>query len=62
MSQFDWRGRLSVNHTAKDDFRLVISQVRQTDSGICSVDDGNENQHVTVVVGVYKLLLIDLIE
>ena len=63
MSQFDTSGRLSVNHTAEDDFRLVIHQVQQTDSGVykCSVDVGHENRHLTEIVVIGIKVIIDLL-
>jgi len=63
MNQFDTSGRLSINHTAEDDFRLVIHQVQQTDSGVymCSVDVGYDNRHVTEIVVIGIKVIIDLL-
>jgi len=57
ITQFNTSGRLSLNRTVRNNFRLVIYGILQSDSGTysCSVDIGYDKQHVTVlnVTGIY---------
>ena len=51
MSHFDTSGRLALNQTGRDDYRLVIHDVQQSDAGryTCCVDAAFEKQHITVL-------------
>ena len=51
MSHFDTSGRLALNQTDSEDFRLVIHDVQQSDAGryTCCVEAAFEKQHITVL-------------